>query len=145
MNKKEREKFHQFLSNHLYNIRNASHLTHYNLKYKRGDKDDSDFKGNKPARMTMDIDHEYFESTLRYNEDVVGGLWKDREYDKILELLCHEMAHIPTSEPFDRLKIKYVGDAKYYQERLTEFVGRLINYRYGGFMRHNKINKRTGK
>lgn len=145
MIKKDKDKLNRFLCNHISNIRHVAWLSNFKIGFSESHKDDADFKGGSPARMTMDIDYQYLTATLRYNKKTIPEMWKNRNYDEIISTICHELAHIITGESFEKLKIKYKGDGKYYQERLTEHVGRLIGWKYDGYMDQYKINKRTGK
>lgn len=146
MIKKDRDKLNTFFGNHLANICQVARVSNFKIGFSRSNKDDKDFKGDSPATMTMDTDYEYLTATLRYNNKIVPEMWKDKNYDRMISTICHEVAHIITGESFEKLKIKYKGDGRYYQERLTEQVGRLIESQYQNqYIPHNKINKRTGK
>lgn len=94
--------------------------------------------------MRIHVDYEYLTATIEYGETVIQ-YWKDRRYEDIIKAICHEIAHIITSEPFDRLDIKYKGENKFYQERLTERVGRIIMSSYICFCNENNIDIKTGK
>jgi hypothetical protein len=143
--KAEEQKIKDFFYHHISNIRMIARLEDFYIGFQPSDDDDKDFKGSRPAMMTMQTDYEYLTSELRYNRDVILEAWKNKDYESILETLCHEIGHIVTSEPFDRLNIKYKGEGKYYNERLTERVGRLISRLYQRYCHDNDIDLRTAK
>lgn len=143
--KKEREKLESFLRVHSLSIQDVAKVTHFTLGIYEPAKSDPAFKNNQPTNMTIQVDYEYLSAIVRYSNKSVVGLWKAGHYNTIISLLCHEIAHIITGEAFEKLKIKYKGDGKYYQERLTEQVGRLIEREYQNtYIPKHNIDIKTG-
>lgn len=143
---KEKVAVRSFLQEHISNLLLVARLNHYEVEY-RFDSPDSnkEFKGSKPASMTMDLDCEYLVSRLSISEDNFIVFWRSGDYYYLISMLCHEIAHILTGEFADRLKIKYSGDGKYYQEKLTEHIGRFIHRLYVTYMDKYNISIKDGK
>jgi hypothetical protein len=147
--KKEKDALRSFLKHHMYNLRFSSNLEDFEMLIVSSDdaecgKDKTDFDKGTVA-MTMEVDYEYLRATLVYGNKHIMELWKSKDYEEILRYVCHEVGHIITGEPFDRLKIPYKKDGKYYQERLTERVGRLLGRLYDTYIDHNNIDLKTGR
>lgn len=143
---KEKDGATEFLNNHIWNLLNSSTLSHYTVGFSFGTgENNQDFRGSKPASMTMETDHEYFRAMLVVKEDWFFESWREGKYEDLLSILCHEVAHILTSEMPDKLKLRYSGESKYYQERLTESVGRLIGRVYEVERGRRGIDMKTGR
>ena len=142
--KKEIDELNKFLYNHTSHIQTVARIIDYRISISQGSNGDNNFKGSEQAIMTMDVDYEYLTASLKYNSELMIEDWRDKNYIIIIRSLCHEISHIITGESFDKLNIKYRGDGKYYQERLTERVGRMIEQIYYPFMELNKIKLNTG-
>lgn len=83
------------------------------------------------AEMAIETDTKYLEVTLTYSEDHCSADWYAKELDDTLMVLCHEIAHIPTTEFINGLHID--NNAKtitYHDERLTEHVSRWLHKAY---------------
>lgn len=146
INKKEKEEGFDFIENHVWHILHCANLSHFMVQFAFGTSAGSpDFRGAKPAHMTMDTDHTYLTASLLVKEDWFFAAWRNKEYEPIISYLCHEISHILTSELPDKMKVKYSGDGKYYQERVTEHVGRYIFRLYGRFRELHKIDLKTGE
>ncbi len=150
MIKKVQEKINNFLGNHLSHLLACAWLSDFKVTFKSS-KDASeaelkDFTGTKSAYMTNDVDYEYLTSHITYNKDKLLQDFLEKKFSNIIDILSHEIAHIVTGEAFDKLNIKYTGDGRFYQERLTERVGRYIYRLYMfDYVTDNKINIQTGK
>lgn len=135
-----------FFREHIGTMMFVARLGNYNIEFSYGTPEDTtEFRGTRSASMTMDLDAEYLVGRLHINRDVIDPAFKKKEYSYLLKLLSHELAHILTGEFADKLKIKYTGDGKYYQERLTEHVGRFIYKLYVVNMKDNNIDISNGK
>lgn len=132
-----------FIHNHLRNIAWACSLDDFEvsfscLKPKKGEVLNS-------VSMQIRVDYEYLQGKISVNKNIVDGYWKKKNYSAIVADLCHEMAHLITSEPFDELGIPYKGRSKILQERLTERVSRLMCRVYNKWMRVFDYNMATGE
>lgn len=145
MKYKKEDKFIKFLQNHLSNLIDVAKVSNFDVDIIPAELDNKDFKGPSPSKMTSVTDYEYLYCTIRYNKHLLSKSFKNKCYQYIIGLLCHEVTHIITGEAFDINKIKYSGDGKYYQERLTEHVSRFIYKIYiENYMTIHHINIKTG-
>ena len=136
----------EFVENHVWNILGCANLSHFMVQFAFGTAEGNrDFRGIKPAHMTMDTDHEYLLASLVIKEDWFFAEWRAGNYEALLSFMCHEISHILTSELPDKMKVKYAGEGRYYQERLTEHVGRFIYRLYKRFRDLHGISSKTGE
>ncbi|MEK0325120.1 MAG: hypothetical protein QQN63_05385 [Nitrosopumilus sp.] len=146
ISKKERKEAMEFVENHVWHILKCANLSHFMVQFAFGTAEgNKEFKGTKPAHMTMETDHEYLLGSLMIKEDWFFLMWRAKDYNSLLAFLCHEISHILTSELPDKMKVKYSGEGRYYQERLTEHVGRFVYRLYSRFMDVHNVNFKTGE
>lgn len=142
---KNREAIQSFVLNHLYHIRYVAGLDDFNIMVcSPKKKTKKERKEKHPAIMQIEVRYDYLDARITVHDDVLSGLWKNKEYKQILEVTCHEVAHIITTEAFDELKIPYKGRGRILLERLTERTGRLIYRLYVKYMKECSIDIRTG-
>ena len=128
----------QFITNHCFNIRNCGYLS--NFKF------DTLSTINKGADMQITVDHTYLCFHLEYNKPKMTKAYKDGDYEYIVQTLCHEMAHLVTTEFRDNLNIESKPKTvTYYLERVTELTSRWLYNSYKRYMDERKINIKTGK
>ena len=76
--KTEKDKMVTFVSNHMCNLSDCARLNHYAFQFSFGSPDDnSDFRGSKPAHMTMETDYEYLTATLTLRDDWFHKQWHE--------------------------------------------------------------------
>ncbi len=144
MNIKEKKELNDFIIEHSSNIRQCAYLTNYTLVNLSCEKNLS-HKGRETA-MQIDVDHKYLSFNLCYGIEWAESSWKSKNYKEIIITLCHEIAHIVTTESEERLNIKSSNsEIEYYYERLTELTSRWLYNSYCTFIDRHKINLKTGK
>ena len=120
----ERDAFLDWLERHAKNLTAAARMTNYSLVRIRS------LKLPTKNAMEVDVDHKYLNFTLDYNPAWAAEYWQKKEYEELLSVLAHEIAHVATSEADD--KLIYISSSKersFYFERLTELTSRWL-YRY---------------
>lgn len=139
------DKVKELIRNHVRNIFLCANTTHFALSvdFETPGENEMFRKGSGGAAMTMRTDYEYLTAHLQIDIDYVMDLVKEEKYDGIISLLCHEVAHTITGELPDRMCIDY-EDSSYYDERLTEQVGRLIHRVYNTMMANYDIDIKKG-
>lgn len=136
----------EFISDHLTQIRYIVMLDDFEIYVKSSKNiDRKKSKIEDSMAMCIQVNYEYICASLIYEEKEMCMLYNNRKYEHIISYICHEIAHLITSEPFDDLKIPYKGRGRKLQERLTERVGRLIYRLYMNYIRESKISITTGK
>ena len=141
--KTEEDKLADFLVTHTRNILWCGNLSKFDLRklYEIGK---SKAKKRMP-NMEIAVDHTYLEFDLGYDKELMTSHWKDKKYSVILQILCHELTHILTTEADIMLKFKSsTKDRDYYFERLTEHTSRWLFRIYEDFMENRKIDIKTG-
>jgi hypothetical protein len=138
-NKKKAYK--DFVAAHMHNILYISNLDDYELFFLELEKDNE----NSDVCATMEVDYEYLRAKLACDDKYFDKQFKAKNYKDLIHVLCHEAAHIITSELPDLVGLDYKGQMKFYLERATERTGRLINRLYSNWMEKHKIKIETGK
>jgi hypothetical protein len=131
-----------FVINHIRNIFGVANLDDFDIGVASLTKDDTE---DDNVSATMDVDYEYLRATIKCSDKWFKERYEEGSYYTLLNVLCHESAHVITSELPDLVGLDYKGDMKFYLERMTERVGRIIHRLYSQWMTDNKINIQTGK
>lgn len=141
--KKETEQLDDFIVKHIRNIRWCGCLSSFELRTLYAIENPKNKK--KTTSMEIAVDHTYLEFDLGYNEKEILEFWRDKRYIKILQILCHELTHIVTSEADEMLKIKSTTkEREFYFERVTEHTSRWLYRIYEIFIENRKVDIKTG-
>lgn len=99
------------------------------------------------SAMEIEVDHKYLYFNLDINEAWAAERWRKKEYEELLLVLTHEIAHVATTEPQDNLIYKSCSkDKSFYFERLTEITSRwLYQYYRKHYMDYFNITLETGE
>jgi hypothetical protein len=140
-NQKERSAVVDFLNNHIQGAIRAADLDQFTPNEIKWLKEPTD------NAMEVDVDHKYFTVGVKVSESWVLGKYREKKYENIIMVICHEIAHVATSECDDKLVfISSSKERSYYFERLTEITGKWLHrYYWHRYMPMNKINPATGK
>lgn len=138
---KEKGAWLDWLSNHGKLLLFAATLSNYEItKLCRLDDDTT-------SAMEVDVDHKYLTVHLKYSEAWASRYYHEKNWNELLAVLAHEIAHVVTSEADD--KLVFISNSKersYYFERATEITSRwLYKYYKHYYMPTYKINPRTGQ
>jgi len=117
------KKLHEYIEEQTRAVMISASLQDFNLLIKEVNMDGQ-------CIMTMNVDYEYLRAYLEYDKKKLSPILKAGNQDEILRYICHEVAHIITSELVDTVGLSYKGHVKFYLERQTERVGRIIYSNY---------------
>lgn len=132
---KERDAFLDWLETHAKYLTSAARLTNYALVRLRS------LKLPTKNAMEIEVDHKYLTFILDYNPQWAAEYWQKKDYEELLSIVAHEIAHLATSEADDKLYfISSSKERSFYFERLTEMTSRwLYRYYVDGYMKAHSI------
>lgn len=140
--KKDRTEFNNFVWGHVGKILHCGNLGHFEMRTLQSVPGEVNKDGSQVA-MHIEVNHKYMQFTLTYHDHYAARAWEEQDYEELLKTLCHEMAHILTTEPQERLKM--TGQVSYHFERLTESVSRWLYELYRKYMNDFAIDIKTGR
>ena len=122
---KDRDSYLDWLEMHAKWLLSCAHLTNYALVRIKS------FDGSSENAMEIDVDHKYLNFCLKYNPEWAAEYWYKKDYEELLSVLAHEIAHIITCEADDKLVFISSGkERSYYFERVTEVTSRWLYHLY---------------
>lgn len=142
--KKIQVQFESFLENHLAHVLDCAQLAHFMVRArKRFCADESE---TAPAAMTIEVDHKYLQLVISYESNYAARMWEEKDHEELIRTICHEVAHLVTTEA--ESKLVFISNSKeksYYFERMTEHTSRwLYGYYDRYWMKSRKIKIETG-
>lgn len=142
--KKIQGHFEDFLENHLSHILECAQLAHFTVRARR--RFSAEEGDEKFAAMTVEVDHKYIQLIISYESGYAANHWEDKDYKELIQTICHEVAHLVTTEA--EAKLVFISNSKeksYYFERMTEHTSRWLYGYYNHFwMKSRKIKIETG-
>lgn len=139
--RKDRDEFNSFVWAHVGKILSCGNLGHFEMRTLQSVPGEVSEGGQ--VAMHIEVDHKYMFFTLTYHDHYAAKAWEEKDYEELLKTLCHEMAHILTTEPMENLKM--TGKVSYHFERLTESVSRWLYTIYRDYMEDFAVDIKTGK
>lgn len=136
--KKERDEIFHFIRNHTFNILNCGRID-YQLEGVGHTESDG------KTLMWINIDTQYMQFTLHYVDENILPRWRDKKYEYLLGVLCHEISHIVVEEFIYNIQYKSKKQLHYWLERHTEKVARWLEIIYMEYMKQEKVNLKTGR
>jgi hypothetical protein len=121
----QQEKFRQFVEETVRSIMDECHLAEYTLDFKLSNKQRASGRGAVYAEIVVSPDYLRAAVTLRPE---MMQLYIDKKYDRIREVMAHEMAHINV-EPLAKLaedrytsREQIVSEVEKLTERLSRYM-----------------------
>lgn len=139
---KERVEFEAFVKRHVAHIKSLAKLDLFLFRtLQRHERLEA------PNAMEIETDYKYFEFILIYSEDYAyRHFFEEFNVPELLQTLCHEIAHIATSEAWDALRFDSPIDKQsFYFERSTQITSMWLYELYLHYCQDNKIDINTGK
>jgi len=113
----------QFLGFHLGNMIKCFNLTHFDVEIKREDT---------PSFMEIDVDTTYLTGEIVYG-NLIEDKYKAGDTDFVLKTLCHEVAHLFTSQ-ITSLHKETKHSLKV-EEQVTKHLSRLLYKHYKQYVK----------
>lgn len=139
LTKQQREKLFDFIYKHIHNILNCGYMSHFVIEkiyaINSATKHDD-------YSMQITTEDDYLRATLGINLEYITPMWLKKDYDSLIDIICHEVTHIITGEGYRILEIQDKND--YYQERVTEHTSRWLQRLYRIYMDSWNIKLSTG-
>lgn len=114
--KKPSEQFKKFIKDNLIDLRKAYFCGEYEMSVEYMDEDKK--SGNTDCMAEIDIDTTYLNFTVNIYP-ILERNYKEKKFDKIIEILSHEIAHILT-EPLYKVIMDLYKGANIHQNSFEE-------------------------
>lgn len=124
------ENFINFVVKHLFQILSVARLSYFNI-----------IIDEKQSQAAADIrvDYIYLRAIIRFGKETINE-FKEKQYDSVIETLCHEVSHIITGLPYHNLKSSRISEEQ--EEQATEMVARILFQLYMIEKRRWKVEKK---
>jgi hypothetical protein len=118
----------RFASDEIHKIQEDNSLWEYKIKIVLLEKDRDPTDENRSVVATIIVDNEYLTATIEIGKTFLDKFIR-KEYDELTNALCHEVAHIYTTDLHNMAQMRYITppEIKIAAERLTERIGRRMH------------------